>query len=399
MERMGDQFSFSRTVRWAIPGWVAILTYIAFVILDIMGAGHTQTGLSESVWAILETLQNEKAISPSLLGLLIAAVAGVPLGFLIYQTYFFLKWNSPFSRNGLWPFMRGGLDDIDRMLGEIPLAMLAKNIPWQEEIVSQPIFKIDPGIRWRYIDFRFTEIVNDQEKPDSALYSRYRYLYEMVHLLGVSGLGIYLGFLSYLVHKMSVEPGQYIFYFVFIIGLLYVLTQLLSLEEDSKQKCQESKELLTSGTCYGVTFRRLNIVFEFPASLWLMVLGIILFMVHPSLAPSRDSVFLYLDIVLRFILVVVFAFTVWPELSIKQKAINGSRLSIILACLLGIAIFFYRDSLLGWFDWPFALPTLAFSILNLIFVRNRQNARYDLHGLQNYTFRHFLSGSKNNLGN
>ena len=49
----------------------------------------------------------------SLTAILVAA-SGIPIGFSIYQFYFFLRWNSPFTREGLLsPIIPGRKSDME----------------------------------------------------------------------------------------------------------------------------------------------------------------------------------------------------------------------------------------------------------------------------------------------
>ncbi len=397
MEKASEQFSFARIVRWAIPGWVAVLAFAAFVSLDILGAGANETELSRSVVRSFKTLETEQVV-PGLVTLLLIAAAGVPLGFVIYQVYFFLKWNSPFSRKGLLPpFIVGGIDDLDRMLGDIdPKELILNKDPWREKWISHPMFKIDHSFRWRYVDLVFTQAAQaiDTKWPALSLYSRYRYVYELMHLLGVSLVGVYLGFLSYLIYKVRVESRWHLAHVVFVVTILAVFLWLMSLEDSAKRERQASASPSNSWTFYGygVTIGRLKLVFEYPASLCLIALGVVLFTSHPTLAPKHDASLLFWDLLLRIALVVLAAFRVWPQIS--GPGINGGRIGILFSLILGIVLFFYRDRLLGWFDWPFSLATYIFVAANLIFVKNRQNARDDSQTLQYYTLRRYLSESQ-----
>lgn len=416
MERALDQFNFGRIVRWALPGWVVILAFVGFVGLDILGAGSSDPKLPKppcptlpepsgslncSVERLLKTLENEKAVTPTVVALLTVAAAGVPLGFLIYQVYFFLKWNSPFSRLGLWPpFIMGGIDDIKLIQRDIPDERLKPpdrpNSKWREDWINHPMFETDHGFRWRYIESLFMETTKaiDRTTPDVSLYSRYRYLYELMHLLGVGLVGVYVGFLAYLAYKTRVEDRWHLGHLIFVIAIIGVLFYWMSREEDQKRNHQKSEN--AAGTYYSVMISQ-RIAIEYPASLWIVCLGIVLFMAHPVLALRHSTGLLSWDWLLRAILASVSAIFVWRTTTYQKDAASSKGsfryvgvIVIMIFLLLGIAVFFLRDQPFFQFDWPFSLPTYVFVVINLIFVKNRQNIRDDWHGLQYYALSQFL---------
>jgi len=431
MERTLDQFNFGRIVRWALPGWVMILAFVVFVSLDIFGAGSKAPKLSCltppeppgslncSVERFLKTLETEKAVTPTVVALLTVAAAGVPLGFLIYQVYFFLKWNSPFSRLGLWPpFITGGINEVKQIQRDIQDEELKlkdrQNSGWREAWVSHPMFEADHGFRWRYIEYLFIEAAKkiDQVTPDASLYSRCRYLYELMHLLGVGFIGVYVGFLTYFAYKTSVEERWHLLHVILVIVILIPLFFLMHFEETKKQDYQNSRNI--TGTYYSVMIPRTTFAVKYPASLWIMSLGVILVMAHPILAPQHGTGLAPWDWFFRIILVSGFAFA-WRK-NIDQKDKTDQRdtdttdakdntnqkgsiryvgvIGIIISLFLGITLFFIRDDLLSWLDWPFLFPAYVFAVINLIFVKNRQNIRDDWHALQYYALRQFLFDPK-----
>ncbi len=142
---------------------------------------------------------------------LLAAIAGVPLGFCIYQAYFWLRWNSPVSRDGfLPPLVVGREEDLDRTTRDLAPDDLTRGAAWRERWVSHKLYKTDHGWRWRYLENLFTEAAQyiDTDLAGLSIYARHRTLLDLMHTLGASLAGIYLGYLAYLLAKVKLEVGS-----------------------------------------------------------------------------------------------------------------------------------------------------------------------------------------------
>jgi len=194
---MKDDTDLTKLARWIVPGWIALLSFVAFVVLDAVCSPPGSSSTYPSLAAFVSALSG---LDPILAAILFAG-SGVPLGFLIYQAYFFIRWNSPFSRDGLLPpLITGRMDDLDRAMRSLQESDLTGKEQWRTEWVGHPLFKRDHGFRWRYFELLFAEAaqrIDSAFEGASGVYGRHRYLHEIVHTLGASVAAVYLGFLGY----------------------------------------------------------------------------------------------------------------------------------------------------------------------------------------------------------
>jgi len=194
---MSDSEQF-RLTRWGIPGWIAILGFIAFVATDVIFT--PKSAPSPLFLSATDIFKTASAMSAALTAL-IAVAAGVPLGFSIYQLYFYIRWNSPVSRDGLFPpFIGGRNEDLDRTTRDLTRDELTMGSPWRSKWLFHPLTSTDHGQRWRFIENLFTEAaqVIDAAFPQVSVFSRHRTLLDLMHTLGASLAGLYLGFGIYL---------------------------------------------------------------------------------------------------------------------------------------------------------------------------------------------------------
>ena len=82
----------TKLARWIIPGWISILSFLAFIIIDI---GFTAPG-KEKIFVSLSDLFHIIPTSNDFFTAILVAASGIPIGFSIYQFYFFLRWSFPF---------------------------------------------------------------------------------------------------------------------------------------------------------------------------------------------------------------------------------------------------------------------------------------------------------------
>ena len=171
----------SRFVRWAIPGWMMFISFFSFVSFDIVLSLESVKNSLASLFVRLLSVPYLNSTASAVAALIVVA-AGIPLGFLIYQVYFYIRWNSPFSRDGFFGlFIVGRLNDLDRTLDEINESDIIRNDKWRIDWISHPLYKTDHGWKWRYIENFFIELVQELDSSISgvSLYARYRYLLEI----------------------------------------------------------------------------------------------------------------------------------------------------------------------------------------------------------------------------
>ena len=172
----------SKYIRWGIPGWVMFITFFGLTAIDILFSPESDKNqIFVSIRDFANNIGTNSSMFAAIAALLVAA-AGIPLGFMIYQVYFYVRWNSPFSSDGFFPpFVVGRRQDLKRSLDGIKDEQISENDPWRKKWIANPNFNIDHGVMWRYLENYFIEKVHqlDATSGESNLYARYRYLLEL----------------------------------------------------------------------------------------------------------------------------------------------------------------------------------------------------------------------------
>ncbi len=389
---------FNRLTRWGIPGWITILSFIMFVVIDILFS-KGQTRLYDSVSALFQSMNEVTSIAA---GLFITA-AGVPFGFAIYQSYFFLRWNSPFARDGLAPpFIVGRNEDLDRTIRDITLDELAQHKPWRENWVKHPLYFRDHGWRWRYLELTLYEAIQkiDTRYKGSSNYFRNRYLLELMHTLGASLIGVYFGMIFYLFLKVYREKIILPWHMVGLIFPLVFLIYLLDREDKAKKDLEKPYDdrndaaivdpvptfLFRKWLAFGP---RNKIHLVHPSSIFLVVIGFVHLFCNPIL-DTHDSY--YLDLLGKFVISIV-AIAAWGRSKKRcpEEVRWGEIFVLLLLLALAILISFSLKSFTLSLDWPFFSSVYVFLVANLVLLKNRQNARDDLISLHYYTLRRYLT--------
>jgi hypothetical protein len=369
-----------RLTRWGIPGWTAILSAFLFAIIDLaLTSPNATLPLFDSIIDLMKSVSTMSAA----IAALFVAVAGVPLGFCIYQAYFWMRWNSPFSRDGfLPPLIVGREDDLDRTLRDLSKEQIALSESWRENWVNHPLYKMDHGWRWRYMENLFIEISQkiDNKISGISVYARHRSLLDLMHTLGASLAGIYLGFLVYLLAKVKLQSAPFTINLLITAIPLAVLIILLDLEDRGKKAHESAKE------------KKPHIMGDHPANvIFCRQVGRILFSIrvsHPSIiflfllasflylgSPSPYITVFKNPIPLRILVLIIPAFAWYFG---KFKMPRDIRVTEFVLLLSSILIAFYWSA-------------FAFLLANLVFLKNRQNTRDDLIALEYYTLRRFLN--------
>lgn len=390
----------NRYLRWAIPGWVAAISCVVFVVLDIISTPVGKGSLYESITDFIRTLTREQVLTNAFL----IAVAGIPLGFIIYQFYFFIRWNSPFSKNGLFPpFIEGRLRDIEDLLSGISISDLSDNKNWRDNWLGKIVRMDDHTVKWRYIESFLTEIfqILDSKYQGVKLSDRNRHLSDMMHTLGASLGGVYLGFFIYLLMKVRIEKAPITYYSVIVGFSILLLIILLERGEKNKQFSSTSvaKKPITKRRHFlrKVTTSWHKFVSTPNAPEILGVLsGMFIFFVSPAILANNKYDTISFEYLLRFTLVLPVAFF-WQ----KAAGTKGEKLIVIASFAIGsilcICAHYSRDTLLTWIDWSFTGPLFTFLLMNMVLLENRQNNRNDLIAFQHYTLLRYLNEERNGV--
>jgi len=383
----------TKLARWIVPGWTSIIAFLCFVSCDVIFTPPTTPHLFDDLGALIKLITGVDAV---LVGLLVAA-SGIPIGFLIYQFYFFLRWNSPFSRDGLLALIPGRMKDLERATFELE-DKISLDKEWRKQKISHPLFVIDHGFKWRYIEPLFLQACAefDSKYPGLSIYSRHRYLHEVVHTLGASIGAIYFGFAGYFILKIikeNIPLSPYLLGVFIVCGSFFWLLHYEDLQRYNlfmqKETSQESIEGIPT---LQITIGKLG--FPFPSSQLLITFAIIHFLANPTLNSKSNE----MDLVLKFVATSLFL-AAWgvSQRSLQKKYKWGNAIWALSSLCLSIFIRIYSSTVFAWIDWAFFATLLLFLALNLVLFLNRRNANEDMLALENYTLHRYLEKEKNLL--
>lgn len=415
---MKEGKDLTRFAGWIVPGWVCILTFFTFLAVDTLFSTSSSRGVYKDLWGLL----NDISVIGSAWTAVLVIAAGFPLGFCIYQIYFFLRWNSPFSRDGFYsPFIIGRMRDLERIKRGITPDELSLSQAWRKEWITHPLFKRDHGFQWRYIELLLNEAIQkiDTRFGGGSVSIRHRYLHEVVHTLGSSLGGVYFGFLGYFFmryHK-GCMPSLPLCTLV-SLGSIWMLLSLLGREDATRDELERqtlSDSPSNSPIWVEFGFKKIRLRVTFPGARFGVLLGLVHFWANPKLNPSPFSLF---DIALQVIATAIFIF-IWirRRTGMHGKLKTGDNISLLLSCAFAIlfrvivtkpplaiygsdlvdagfkfiadplGVLSYLFSIVG---WPFFTVLSMFLIANLLLLRNRKNAQDDMIELENYTLKRHL---------
>lgn len=384
----------TKLARWVIPGWISILSLFIFFLID---GSFTVAGKPKIFNSVSELFQLLPYTNDFLTAILLAA-SGIPLGFSIYQFYFFLRWNSPFSRDGLLsPLLPGRKSDLAHSIRDISQEELSVSMDWRRTWVNNPFFEYDHKFRWRYIELLFTEAaqVIDTNLKGLSVYSRHRYLHEVVHTLGASIIAIYVGFFGYLLVKYLRTNIYFPTYMLVVFCFVAVMFYLMHIEESSCQPLEINSRsenelrnylpalLIRSKTQF---FNRTVIVY--PSSFFIIFILELNLFANPVINKSID----FIDTSGRLILsLIVMLIWIYSKKKATARIIIGDVFIWGTILLISTILRFLSNPLSDWIDWSFFTPLSVFLIANLILFQNRQNAKEDMLALEYFTLRRFLN--------
>ena len=414
---MKTESDLTKLARWIVPGWISILAFLTFVACDIIATYPEQNEVIETLNTFMGTVEAQGAL---VAGLFIAA-AGVPLGFLIYQIYFFFRWNSPFSRHGLLdPLISGRMGDLDRLSAGIKSLAMNNGGQWRKEWVTSSLFEKDHGFRWRYIELLFTEAAQwlDKKSDGATLYARHRYLHEIVHTLGAATAAVYLGFLAYvavrLMSERRVSAEQLIVSLLVVVILLALLGRETHAEwpfgagegeerteldrpepaEDDPVTDVDGPEPAKDGPVAAYEFS----IFESPTicitgALVSPAFGFVFLVAvtHFFSNPAANGSWSTTDTLIRILIWLIVA-AVWLNSARRSswEVARGDALVLLASMVIALAMRFGPEAVRLWIDWPFHTAVLAFLVANLTLLHNRHNAKEDMLALEYYALRRYL---------
>ncbi|MHA0856450.1 BA5345 family protein [Paenibacillus sp. CMAA1364] len=183
-----------QVLRWGIPGWLFLLT-IALFRFSIY-----EFKISE----IVRLFENPSALAG--IAALFVAI-GVPIGYIIYQIYFFFKWNF-------------GNSKIYLSIKEI--TYLEKEIKRRKKKNSNDDWKIIED----YTDYLMSVVAFRKKISSDDLKRRYDWISSRtsrIHGLGASTWSIVLGLLGSFIHSYNVLHKFNFYTLISIISILLVL--------------------------------------------------------------------------------------------------------------------------------------------------------------------------------
>jgi len=318
---MNNAHSF---LRWGIPGWTVALGFLIFILGDYVSANDdtmfqlVNHALSfESIWQVLVA------------GTLVAG-AGVPLGFIIYQVYFYLRWNSPVSKAGLLPpLIVGRMEDLQKTLRDLKDKDLSLQVGWRKKMLraseshQATWYYVSPLLREAFVALDSAGVLSD----------RHAYLMNVLHSLGASILGLGLGFAVYVLTKWRLGQAE-LWWSVVALAVTLITVLLLSIEESRQEK----------------PLKVLSITVSHPAELFLASVIFLYVGLNPGLNAALPPN-------LPLLLCVLFGI-LWGW------SIKGDRQTAwVLTPILSLAILFARTSVVSLLDslnWPLLFSIIVF---------------------------------------
>ncbi|MCB9009938.1 MAG: hypothetical protein H6656_21635 [Ardenticatenaceae bacterium] len=408
----------TKLTRWIVPGWLAILAFYAFTIIDV---GFYVAGNTPPMYASMQEFLTTMTPFNGILEAIFLAAAGVPLGFSIYQVYFFLRWNSLFSRDGLLPpIIPGRMRELDQIQKDITDFELSLGVSWRNKWVSHPFFKADHGFRSRYHELLFLEAVREVDTDGAGsigFHDRHLYLHEISHTLGASILAVYLGFIGYVLLKLKITGlpvADYLFIISIVVGMFFFLVNFEynkkadALKQASDQGAEELGNSLIptfhfrlpfmlpvfSSEPFTIKWEKREVSIISPAAQFVFILMLLHLWVNPSFSvagKSLDGWTLFFRILLSLILIVS-----WYNS--KKEHSSASKLGdtiVFGSSFLATIILARVNSFINWVDWSFFMALVLFLLANMVLFFNRQNSKEQSFDLQHYVLKQYLDKRKN----
>ncbi len=349
VEGTNEMKGFDTFLRWGIPGWTTFISFIIFVASDYLSAND-----STMFHVINKALSAEGLWQTLMAGWLIVG-AGIPLGFIIYQIYFYLRWNSPVSRDGLLPpFIVGRNAELLDTVRDLTPNDLTFSESWRLKLYNDE----DHKAKWYYLARLITDALTDEQEPD-IIYGRHSYLMNMLHSLGASHVGLIIGFFAYLLFKWRL--GQAELWWAVVAVVIVFISVFLHSKEDLRNT--EKPHFLSFTIVH-------------PAEVFLGSL----FFLYFSLNPGLNDLFPYF--IPFFFSLLVGLYWGWSSRECRKFIWGLSILLVLIVVLVGYGGLL--NVVVKNLNWPILLATLLFASLSLAFLKNRQNAREQLVTMEYY---------------
>jgi len=260
------------------------------------------------------------------------------------------------------PFIVGREADLQNTIRDLSDNELTLSENWRRGLFSS---KDDHRENWYYLARLITDALLNERQPE-VIYERHSYLMNMLHSLGASHLGLWIGFFMYLLFKWKLGQARL---WLTVVALIveFITIVLLSREDMRKEEVP----------------RFLGMKVTNPAELFLGVL----FFLYLSLNPGLNELFPYYMEFIDLLLLLIALY--WSRSDkVCKKLVWGLTIMLIT----GTTIIYHStlNPFLGNLNWPIVLATLLFTFLSLAFLKNRQNVREQLIVMEYYYIRKFL---------
>lgn len=348
---MAEKSTFA-LIRWGVPGWTMAIAFVSLVFLDYLSANDTR--MFELLNTFFSSCNSVQALS---IGVLFTA-AGIPIGYIIYQIYYYLRWNSPYSTNGLFPpLIHGRHAEISDVTRGIEIELLSGGHSWKRDLLSNT----DHRKSWHLV----TQLINDallSFDKNGHILERHRSLVDILNSLGASHLGFLAGFVLYLLIKWKLGQAE-LWWTGIATGFLFLVVLTLASE--------------VSQNSFIV---RINRFIKHPAEVFLAFVFALFVLLNPKLS----------NIFPQWLLLVLFlsVFIGWAYIVREDGGSIGTMgaISFLLFAVLDSHYPVVRERA----NWPIVLSTISVASISVVFLRNRQNTRELLVTMEHYYLRKYF---------
>lgn len=344
-------------LRWGMPGWTFIVGFILFVFLDFIIAGDS------TVYDLVNSALTDQELLKTLIATILIAAAGIPIGFIINQIYFYIRWNSPVSKSGFLPPLIVGREvELKMMLMDLEDKDLEFGKTWRDNLLNSAT---DHRGAWHYISQLLTEIFSEMDHSCS-LAEKHHYYLTTLHSLGASQVGFTMGFILYLIAKVKVQHASPILLPIALLIIIITLA-LLNVGDYPLDKTESSNKFFVRH--------------------WAEVFIASLFFLFFALYPYYGDDFSYSYVIPLLICTVLGIY--WGMVDEESSRVLWLITLLLVSFSLFMRITNYANQL-TWINWSVLFSILVFNSISLAFLKNRQNTRDALGTLEYYTLRRYL---------
>jgi hypothetical protein len=188
-------------VRWAVPGWVGILFCVIYVFIHLLFI-NCKCCNPESLSKMAEFFSTFKGLIPVL------GVASIPVGFVIYQLYYWIYWHAPvpkclsrvFSSSDRGRLILQNLEnyDFESLFGRSLYKdrSSAYNSRWRDKAVMKKF-----QLNWTLSESVWYKALNciKYQHVRDYLDKRCQFLLDIYHSHGANNVALAVGFFFYLI--------------------------------------------------------------------------------------------------------------------------------------------------------------------------------------------------------